>query len=191
MAFAAAVVIAFAHRDGEVEGIGIAVEISRPTIRAGQFDKIFRSINAVLAASFQEAAGLIALLQPGDLPRTSSGKLRRSSCAAMLASGELQPAAVFRRGQDRGAETGRPETEAEKALVAIWMSVLGLSAVGVDDNFFEMGGQSVAAIHLVARIAEAFGRDHRCPLRLPARDHPGSGWPPWRRCPAVSVEDPG
>ncbi|MBE9028854.1 hypothetical protein IQ266_03645 [filamentous cyanobacterium LEGE 11480] len=49
-------------------------------------------------------------------------------------------------------------------LTAIWESVLGIHPISVDDNFFDLGGQSVLAAQLFAKIAQQFG--HRLPLAL-------------------------
>jgi len=45
-----------------------------------------------------------------------------------------------------------PETEAEKVLATIWERLLDLEQVGVHDNFFEIGGDSLLAIRVVAAI---------------------------------------
>ena len=50
-----------------------------------------------------------------------------------------------------------PRTEAEIALAAIWRQVLGIDAVGVSDDFFELGGDSFAATALAAEIEATFG----------------------------------
>ncbi len=48
-----------------------------------------------------------------------------------------------------------PRDDAERRLAAIWSSSLGLDEVGVEDNFFDLGGDSVMAIQLIARANEA------------------------------------
>jgi thioesterase domain-containing protein/acyl carrier protein len=50
-----------------------------------------------------------------------------------------------------------PRTEAQIKLAAIWQQVLGIDAVGVSDDFFELGGDSFAATALAAEIEAAFG----------------------------------
>ncbi|HJP95206.1 MAG TPA: amino acid adenylation domain-containing protein [Pyrinomonadaceae bacterium] len=48
-----------------------------------------------------------------------------------------------------------PRTETEQTLADIWSEVLGIKPVGVNDNFFEMGGDSILSIQIVARAKEA------------------------------------
>ena len=60
--------------------------------------------------------------------------------------------------ETRRAEPGAPaapRTPREEALLAVWREVLGDEALGVDDNFFERGGDSLASVRLVARAREA------------------------------------
>src|SRR6266576_3276915 len=65
-----------------------------------------------------------------------------------------QPKPVSGQSSRRG-EARDPE---EHLLVGIWKDVLGLSSVGIRDNFFEIGGHSLLAARLIARIQDATGR---------------------------------
>ncbi len=49
-----------------------------------------------------------------------------------------------------------PRTPLEKILASIWSQVLGVSLVGLEDNFFDLGGDSILSIRIVAK-AEKFG----------------------------------
>jgi acyl carrier protein len=53
--------------------------------------------------------------------------------------------------------------ELERRLCQIWAEVLRLDTVGVEDNFFARGGNSLLAIHLTARMSDEFG------VELPVR----------------------
>ena len=53
-----------------------------------------------------------------------------------------------------------PESALEKAIASAWGAVLGVERVGRDDDFFALGGSSLAAMRVVARLAEAL------PVRL-------------------------
>ncbi|MFF4926499.1 non-ribosomal peptide synthase/polyketide synthase [Kitasatospora sp. NPDC001261] len=65
----------------------------------------------------------------------------------------------------QGAAGGlAPRTERERALAAVWAEVLGLDAVGAEDDFFDLGGDSVLAARTLARITERLG------VRLTLRD---------------------
>ncbi|RST18342.1 condensation domain-containing protein [Streptomyces sp. WAC05374] len=57
-----------------------------------------------------------------------------------------------------------PRTPLEEEVAAIWSSLLGREDIGVHDNFFDLGGQSLVAVRLAARLRDAFG------VRLTVRD---------------------
>ncbi|WP_157450450.1 non-ribosomal peptide synthetase [Bradyrhizobium sp. ARR65] len=51
---------------------------------------------------------------------------------------------------------GAPQTETEKAVAALWSELLGVDGIGIEDDFFDLGGQSMTAVGLVARLRTAF-----------------------------------
>ena len=79
-----------------------------------------------------------------ELPKGSTGKLQRIGLAAKLAS-KLK------------AEFVAPRNLAEDGLARIWAEVLGIEQVGIYDNFFALGGDSLRATQLVSRVRAAFG----------------------------------
>ncbi|WAZ26180.1 SDR family NAD(P)-dependent oxidoreductase [Streptomyces cinnabarinus] len=52
-----------------------------------------------------------------------------------------------------------PRTEREETVAAVWCDILGLEQVGVDDDFFALGGHSLAAVRIGARIKDLLGVD--------------------------------
>lgn len=50
-----------------------------------------------------------------------------------------------------------PMTEMECQLASIWQSVLGVTQIGIHDNFFGIGGHSLLATQVISRIRDAFG----------------------------------
>ncbi|MFF0522326.1 non-ribosomal peptide synthase/polyketide synthase [Actinomadura nitritigenes] len=79
-----------------------------------------------------------------DPPRTASGKIDR---AALPAPGSERP--------DVAASFVPPRTATEQVLTGIWQQVLGVDRVGVHDDFFELGGDSILSLQIVARAAAA------------------------------------
>ena len=78
----------------------------------------------------------IAFLE--QLPVSPAGKIDRSRLPAPTSSG---PAAQA------------PASEMEQLVAAAWKSVLGVSTVGVDDNFFDLGGNSLLLAQVHARLS--------------------------------------
>ncbi len=57
-----------------------------------------------------------------------------------------------------------PSDQTERRLIQIWESLLGLNSIGIQDDFFELGGQSLLAVRLLAEIE----RDFEIQLAMPA-----------------------
>src|SRR6185503_1772500 len=75
-----------------------------------------------------------------ELPLTANGKVdRRALPSPDGARPELK------------AKYEGPRNEVEAELCRIWADVLGLERVGIHDNFFEVGGDSILSIQIVAR----------------------------------------
>ncbi|HEX8557985.1 MAG TPA: amino acid adenylation domain-containing protein, partial [Pyrinomonadaceae bacterium] len=83
-----------------------------------------------------------ALVWLDELPLSPNGKIDRKALPA--------PA--------RAADAGRsaaPSTRAERLLASVWEEVLKVEGVGVGDNFFDLGGDSILSIHVAARARRA------------------------------------
>jgi thioesterase domain-containing protein/malonyl CoA-acyl carrier protein transacylase/acyl carrier protein len=68
--------------------------------------------------------------------------------------GEAGP--VFTR-PNVSAAFAAPRDEYERELASLWQGLLGVSEVGIDDDFFELGGQSLVAVRLFQRIGKKYG----------------------------------
>jgi len=91
-----------------------------------------------------------------SLPYTSNGKLDVAALAE-------PPAAVPR------STLVEPRDDVERGVLAIWSEVLGREDVGPEDDFFDLGGESLALLRVAARLYEMFG----CDLSLEEMfDHP-------------------
>lgn len=73
------------------------------------------------------------------LPRNANGKIDRR---ALPEPGGHPPHQTF----------AAPRTDVEGKLARVWAEVLGLSQVGIHDNFFDIGGHSLTAVQVVSRI---------------------------------------
>lgn len=74
----------------------------------------------------------------------------------------LAPAAVPQRQHARPAlqtPYAEPATELEQGLASLWSRFLGISPIGANDNLFELGGDSLLAIQLLAQVRSAYGVD--------------------------------
>ncbi|MBM9623345.1 amino acid adenylation domain-containing protein [Streptomyces zhihengii] len=102
-----------------------------------------RAHAAGLLPEYMVPALVVAL--DGPLPLTPNGKLDRKALPA----------------PDWAALTGadRPATATEQRLAALFGEILRLPDVGAHDNFFALGGHSMAVMRLLARIRTEFGAE--------------------------------
>jgi acyl carrier protein len=76
---------------------------------------------------------------------------------AGAADARPRAAAGARSGRDHLAAPYRaPQTAVEKALVALWERILGIAPIGIDDPFFDLGGDSIEAIQIQHAIHRDF-----------------------------------
>ncbi|HEY7637993.1 MAG TPA: amino acid adenylation domain-containing protein [Gemmatimonadales bacterium] len=80
------------------------------------------------------------------LPVSPNGKLDRLALPALRGT-----------SADRADTVAQPRNAAEEALLGIWCEVLRTDQIGVDDNFFDVGGDSLRAGQVLSRIISQFG----------------------------------
>jgi amino acid adenylation domain-containing protein/thioester reductase-like protein len=81
------------------------------------------------------------------LPLTPNGKIDRDSL----------PLPDRRSSPSLSAYVTPPQTRTEEILVGIWSDLFGISMIGREDSFFELGGDSLRMARLLLRVRETFG----------------------------------
>jgi amino acid adenylation domain-containing protein/non-ribosomal peptide synthase protein (TIGR01720 family) len=77
------------------------------------------------------------------LPLTPNGKIDRRALPAPEFRPDLEPGFIA------------PETEIEQRLAQIWSEVLGIKQIGIRDNFFALGGDSILSLQIITRANQA------------------------------------
>lgn len=108
-------------------------------------ERLWASLRATLP-SYMLPARLTVL---PHLPRLTSGKTDADALRALGHGGPAGGAAV----------RTPPRTGTERDLAAIWCDVLGVAAVDVHANFFDVGGNSLTAVRVMARIHRDLSAD--------------------------------
>jgi FkbH-like protein len=113
-----------------------------------------------------EARKLEEKKTPTSVFRPSGNQLseRYSRLARTLTSGSRVLEATRTRRVRPGTLPGKPKmpaTDTERAMRALWQQLLGIDGLGVEDDYFALGGTSLIAARLFAEISQRFG------VRLP------------------------
>jgi natural product biosynthesis luciferase-like monooxygenase protein len=95
------------------------------------------------------------MVSTGDLDARLSAWVRPSTTPVTRSPGHARP--------ELTVPYAAPQSPTERIVAEIWADILGVDQIGVDDSFFELGGDSLTATRAVARIRERFQMD--LPLR--------------------------
>jgi len=140
---------------GEHPEIGAAVVVARTPppaggarlvaylVPAGERAPAVEPLRRFLRERLPEHALPAAYVVMPALPLSPNGKVDRR---ALPAPGDERP--------QLETPWAPPRTPAEEALAAIWSAVLGIARIGIDDNFFALGGDSIRSIEVRARARQ-------------------------------------
>ena len=134
-----AVVLARDDKSGEKELVGFCVPMSEqaPTID---------EIKSNLRQKIPEYMVPSKILLLDALPRTTSHKIDRTR---LLHLEQKRP--------DTGDTTLAPQTPVQEVLMKIWAEVMDVEKIGLQDNFFDLGGHSLLLLQVISRIHDVFG----------------------------------
>ena len=127
------------HGGDELVGYVVGAPDSDPDVA-----ELTRELHRTLPA-YMVPAHLIVL---DEMPLSANGKVDRKALPV--------PASDAQRA---GGTAALPRTEAERRIAAIFEEILSVEDVGVEDSFFELGGNSLSAARAVARINTTLGAE--------------------------------
>lgn len=167
--------------NGELEYLGRGdqqVKIRGFRIELGEIESVlgdFPGVRAAVVIARADAAGdkrLVAYLVCDPQRQPNAAQLREHAAARLpdymvpaafvwlerlplTAHGKIDRAALPEppaQRPDLASPYVAPRTEAERVIAAAWCAVLNLERVGLDDNFYELGGDSLSLVTLVSRL---------------------------------------
>jgi amino acid adenylation domain-containing protein len=172
------------RQDGNIEFLGRTdrqVKIRGMRVEPGEIESVLASHPSVHQAvvvardTGKSNFGLVAYVTPGDGQAIIASELRRYSKARlpeyMIPSGFviLTAMPLLPNGKvdqhalpppepaqsDLQRNYVAPRNETEEKLAKIWSEVLGIAHIGIHDNFFQLGGHSLMAVRMIARIRKS------------------------------------
>jgi amino acid adenylation domain-containing protein len=164
-------VVFVGRADGQVKIRGFRVELGEIEARLRDDDSVAQA--AVIAEDGELYAFVVPAAGPVDIqavrqrlagqvpPHLVPARLAALDSLPLTPSGKLDRRRLLAR--EDSPESRRivkePRNDIEAGLVEIWLEVLPVTAVGIDDNFFQIGGHSLLATKVIARSRARFGVD--------------------------------
>jgi acyl-CoA synthetase (AMP-forming)/AMP-acid ligase II/thioesterase domain-containing protein len=140
--------VAFAMPDERLgEEVAAAAVLRRPNSAAAT------EIGEFIASRLSDFKIPRQLVFLDEIPKGPTGKLQRVGLAAKLGL-----VASPQRSHREGVPRHESRTQLENLLTAMWARIIGIKHVGLHDNFFDIGGDSLAAEDLIAGIEQITGR---------------------------------
>ncbi|WP_407155120.1 MupA/Atu3671 family FMN-dependent luciferase-like monooxygenase [Bradyrhizobium sp. STM 3557] len=132
--------------DSDLAVADISTYANRPASRAAAGSNLVPALRQHLRSTLPEHMVPSAFVTLEALPLTPNGKLDRQALPAPDGA-RHETATPF----------VPPATDVERKLAAIFQELLGLSEIGIDDNFFDLGANSLMMVRVVERIRTEFG----------------------------------
>ena len=101
-------------------------------------------------ASFK-VPGLIQIVR--EIPKGAGGKIKRAELAVALAA--IKPATPQQLRRDQAG----PHSQVEREIAAIWAELLGIDHIGIEQDIFALGVDSITVTQMVSRLRERFAVD--------------------------------
>lgn len=124
----------------ELETVGNIKNLVGYIVTDNQDNASFHTQDLINLPKWMRPASIHAV---SALPRLSNGKLDRSRLKALVA--QTSPATKNHEA---------PRNAYEHLLMRIWMSVLGRDDIGINDNFFALGGDSILAMQIISEVRD-------------------------------------
>lgn len=159
------------RKDSQVKVRGLRLDLGEIERRVDACLGV-RAAAVVIPAGAKDRLCAYVVLQPGstvaECRAVLSGELPHHMVPAdfveidamrLTANGKVDRVSLARMDPPRRDtdDVVGPRAKAERALVAIWREVLGASEVGIHDQFFEIGGNSLRAVQILSRIRSRLG----------------------------------
>ncbi|HEY0804573.1 MAG TPA: phosphopantetheine-binding protein, partial [Pseudonocardiaceae bacterium] len=131
------------------------IDVAVAIVCDGEAQDTVAAVSAVLRRNGLPAS----VVAVSDLPTDGAGRVDEGQLLRRLQ----------RAGRGGTVPSARPAAGLERDIADIWQQLLGVPDIGVDDSFFELGGNSLRAIQVVSRVNDMLGTRH--PVRV-LYEHP-------------------
>ncbi len=142
----------------EVEGRAILIqEIEVRAQKQFNYSLACKNIQSAIFEQFEILLDDIVFVSARKISKTSSGKIQRSLAKKQYLANAVVALYSLKENVIQSSPNENSSISVlEQQLYFIWQETLGIEKIGVDENFFMVGGQSLLATRLIAKIGEEF-----------------------------------
>ncbi len=120
---------------------------------------IYRDGAGALAGAQGQQPAAPGHVSTGDLAERLALWIYRDGAGALAGAQGQQPAAPGHARPDLKTIYEAPQGQLEQLIAGVWQELLGITQIGVEDNFFDLGGNSMVGLKVIARLKKALGVD--------------------------------
>lgn len=151
--------VAFELATSEGAQLAMVLEVSRQGVKDLPTEELVTAVRKAVSQEFQIDVHSLAFIGPRQLPRTSSGKVRRRDTRKMYLSGELSPLAISNADRQAAApndeELSQLQEDVRKELAAVVN--MHPTTVRLQTPLVELGVDSIHALEVIHRVKKRYG----------------------------------
>ncbi len=139
------------------EEVAAAVVLHEGVQGSGELERELREFCAARLAPSKVPRRIVFV---AEMPKTPTGKIVRIGMAERLGLGRSEAKEILPAAADRDAPVNAngPRSVVEMVLLHIWEEELGHRPIGIQDNFFDLGGDSLVGARLLTQVESIFGK---------------------------------
>ncbi len=145
---------AFSVEVNEQERLVILHEVQAASRASLDGAAVMQAIRRAVTAQHGLAVYAIVLLPPKSLPKTTSGKLQRFACRAAFLENRLEAWARWQEEETPEETAAAPPPGVDAVAAQMWAEILERPPTGLQEHFFDQGGDSLAALRLSLLVEE-------------------------------------
>ncbi|GAB4460433.1 MAG: hypothetical protein OHK0037_07670 [Elainellaceae cyanobacterium] len=142
------------RRDDETsDRLAIFLHPTAEPTDAASLRELVKAVRRQVATRLGVSPDYVMPVARADIPKTALGKIQRSELSRRFQAGEFdgQLQSIADAFQ-QAPSAAPPRSQLERLLLEIWQSVLGLTAIALDEQFFELGGSSLQLMQVLNQL---------------------------------------
>ncbi len=151
-------IVSFSALIGNREELIICAELGNQS--PVNFEQVTQKISSEMTKIYGFGPYDVLFIKAGSLPRTDNNKIKIGACKKLYDVHQLQTVHQLKgSSKDKKLSAGKaamPKTKTEKTLLTIFSETLNNNGIGVTDNFFNIGGNSLTVTQLITKVEEKF-----------------------------------